>query len=215
MDSRIDKYLQTVESQLRDLSQEQREEEVREMRQHLEALASRLVEGGASEAAAIQSAIEQFGPPRQVGRSVRWASRHSQKRRRAWATLLAMACHGVGWLLIVGLVRVAGIEMEAWPTIDRLLGFETRQPLVVALGLLFLLPSFMAGIVARRTAKTPRVILDVLAAHYVLFALVLWLAPNSDAHQILPSTWMPLFFGVMAGAGPAPWVSRLLRLKSA
>ena len=73
MDSKIETYLQTMESELGALEAEQRDSELREMRQHIEAIVARLVEGGLSQSEAVEAAIAQFGAARKVGRELQTA----------------------------------------------------------------------------------------------------------------------------------------------
>lgn len=70
MDKRLETYLQTVESELGEMREARREGELREMRQHLEAIVAQSVENGLSEAEATEAAIAQFGAARQVGREL-------------------------------------------------------------------------------------------------------------------------------------------------
>jgi len=70
MDKKLETYLQTVQSELGEMREARREGELREMRQHLEAIIARLTEGGLSEEEATEAAIAQFGEARQVGREL-------------------------------------------------------------------------------------------------------------------------------------------------
>ena len=70
MDKRLETYLQTVESELGEMREARREAELREMRQHIEAIIARLTEGGLSQEEATEAAIAQFGEARQVGREL-------------------------------------------------------------------------------------------------------------------------------------------------
>ncbi len=89
MDSRLEKYLQTVEVELDGLREQQRESELREMRQHLEAIVARLVEGGLSREEAIEAATAQFGAARSVGRELRVVG---EGREPLWRIVLAPVC---------------------------------------------------------------------------------------------------------------------------
>ncbi len=60
MNNALDKYLQALATELRDLPPGQREENLREMRAHLEAITARLVEGGLGEEEATEAALAQL-----------------------------------------------------------------------------------------------------------------------------------------------------------
>ena len=55
MNKKLETYLQTLEGELGSLEAEQRASELREMRQHIEAIIMRLMEGGLSEKEAIEA----------------------------------------------------------------------------------------------------------------------------------------------------------------
>ena len=86
MDKKLDLYLQTLEIELGSLETEQRASELREMRQHIEAIVARLIEGGLSEGEAAEAAIEQFDAARNVGRELK---RVSRERDSWWRIVLA------------------------------------------------------------------------------------------------------------------------------
>lgn len=126
MDKRLSKYLQTVESELRGLPEQQREAELREMRGHLEAIVARLMEGGASEAEAVEAAIAQFGAARKLGRELQRAS----QTRETWqqivlAPLIGMACgvavsfvplyEALSYVVLPEPLRLAWYFAAQWP----------------------------------------------------------------------------------------------------
>lgn len=63
----MDQYLATVAARLKSLSAAERDEELREIRQHLEALVAGHMAQGRSEDAAVTLAIQQFGRAEQIG----------------------------------------------------------------------------------------------------------------------------------------------------
>lgn len=160
MDNGLDKYLQTLAHELRGLPQARRESELREMRQHLEAIVARLMEGGASEAEATEAAIAQFGAARKVGRELQRASAGSETTLQI---LLAPLC---GLLCLVALYFPI-CALEKWV-------FEQLGPLPVSAfwwstGLLeapFLFMTFVSGVVAGRVSPNwgGRIMLGLLAA---------------------------------------------------
>ncbi len=85
--SPLDHYLETMEGRLKRLTPAQRQEEIQEVRQHLEALVAGHRVAGLSEDEAIEAAIRQFGHAEQVGQELSQAPR--QKRMRSvWYLLL-------------------------------------------------------------------------------------------------------------------------------
>jgi hypothetical protein len=66
----IERYLEQVKAQLKRLSVEQRSEEVRELKLHLQALVEEGKERGLNESKAVQAALDQFGSANKVGRDL-------------------------------------------------------------------------------------------------------------------------------------------------
>jgi hypothetical protein len=74
MDSpRIDRYIETLGARLRSLSPAQRDEELREVRQHLDALVAGHNARGLSEEEAVEAALRQFGHAEQIGQQLQGA----------------------------------------------------------------------------------------------------------------------------------------------
>jgi uncharacterized integral membrane protein len=76
--SQINHYLEIMEGRLKQLSPAQRQEEIQEIRQHLEALVAGHRMAGLSEEEAEKAAIRQFGHAEQVGQEL---SNVSQRQR--------------------------------------------------------------------------------------------------------------------------------------
>lgn len=89
-DRRLDHYITTLGSRLQGLPQTQREEELREVRQHLEALVAGHTMRGMSEAEAVTAALRQFGHAEQIGKELAAAQRPNQPA--LWRYLLMYAC---------------------------------------------------------------------------------------------------------------------------
>jgi hypothetical protein len=85
---RLDDYITMLARRLQGLSQTQREEELREVRQHLEALVAGHVLRGLSEAEAVDAALRQFGRAEQIGKELAAAQ---QPSRPLWQYLLMYA----------------------------------------------------------------------------------------------------------------------------
>jgi len=92
MQNRLDAYVAQLDRHLARLPAWRREEELREIRQHLEALVMAYQELGSSEGEAVALALAQFGPPAQNARDLCRVWRRQQERvevgpsvRRAFA----------------------------------------------------------------------------------------------------------------------------------
>ena len=86
--SPLDHYLETMEGRLKSLAPARRQEELQEVRQHLEALVAGHRMAGLSEDEAVAAAIRQFGHAEQVGQALSQASQ--QKHVRSVMMLLAL-----------------------------------------------------------------------------------------------------------------------------
>ncbi|HEY0607628.1 MAG TPA: permease prefix domain 1-containing protein [Herpetosiphonaceae bacterium] len=87
-DRRLDHYITTLDKRLRSLPQAQREDDLREVRQHLEALVAGHVMRGMSEADAVDAALRQFGRAEQIGKDL---AALQQPSRPLWQYLLMYA----------------------------------------------------------------------------------------------------------------------------
>ena len=85
--SQLDHYIETIEARLKSLSPARRQEEMQEIRQHLEALVAGHRIAGLSEDEAVEAAIRQFGHAEQVGQELSKASRW-QGMRSFWLPLV-------------------------------------------------------------------------------------------------------------------------------
>ena len=92
MHPHLESYLRRVENQLKNLSVEQRAEELRELGQHLQALVQEGQESGLSQSEAVQAALAQFGPYRRVGRELNKAGSNgtTQHLPRAFSVMTAI-----------------------------------------------------------------------------------------------------------------------------
>lgn len=89
-DRRLEHYITTLGKRLQSLPQSQREEDLREVRQHLEALVAGHVMRGMSEADAVAAALRQFGRAEQIGKEL--AAAQQPNRAGLWRPLLMYAC---------------------------------------------------------------------------------------------------------------------------
>lgn len=152
MDNRLDRYLQSVAHELRRLPQERREEELRELRQHLEAIVARLVEGGLSEVEAVEAATAQFGEAGTVGHElVRVVPRHESRRRTLAAGACAVMCYlGLNLLLFIDHDLFAFLVPSL--RVSRVLSqvmYSLTQVMASGNALVFFMAPLIAGIVFR------------------------------------------------------------------
>ena len=156
MDKRLDKYLQSVAHELRTLPEERREEELREIRQHLEAIVARLRDGGVGEAEAVEAATAQFGHAHKVGHElVRVVPANESRARLVTAFVCSTTCY-----LSLNLFNL--ICLPLFYRHVALMGFsQIESPLGQALRLfgrlgygapIFLLAPLLAALVFRRIA---------------------------------------------------------------
>lgn len=68
---RLEQYVETIRLRLKSLPAQQRDEEVREIRQHLDALVAAQTAAGLSEDQAVDVAIRQFGHAAEIGNDLR------------------------------------------------------------------------------------------------------------------------------------------------
>lgn len=85
--SQLDHYLTILEARLKGLPPARRQEEMLEIRQHLEALVVGHRLAGASEEDAVAAAIRQFGHAEQVGQALNQASQQ-QRIHYLWLILI-------------------------------------------------------------------------------------------------------------------------------
>jgi uncharacterized membrane protein len=85
--SQLDHYLETIEGRLKNLPPARRQEEMQEIRQHLEALVAGHRIAGLSKEEAVAAAIRQFGHAEQVGQALSQASQQP-RMRSLWLPLI-------------------------------------------------------------------------------------------------------------------------------
>ena len=107
MHSRLEQYIEQVETRLVELPPAQRESETGEMRQHLAAMVEARMESGLCEEKAITETLEQFGRAQTVSRQL---TQVHQRRFLPDNLLTAMICsilctYGGAFLLFMALVR--------------------------------------------------------------------------------------------------------------
>ncbi len=142
MHSLLEDYLSEVATHLSALPAKQRNEELREMRVHLENAVFVSREGGQSEEEAVQNAVAQFGTPRNLGENIVWSWRRglAQDRRSFWG---AAACTSAAlvlapYLFITFIIRplepIGSVDQADWAVVKWLLfGSNLAYPIVAGL----------------------------------------------------------------------------------
>lgn len=172
MEKKLETYLQTVESELGEMREARREGELREMRQHLEAIVARLTEGGLSEEEAVEAAIAQFGVARQVGRELeKVGTRKESLLRILLAPIGAAACAMILSSATVTLQEVIASVTMPW-TQYLVLFFVTIWPIFLAAGL-------VAGFISPKWGG--RLSIGLLSAYFLATNPVLMFGSISDA----------------------------------
>ena len=179
MDNRLNEYLQKLEAALGALGVEQRTGELREMRQHIEAMVARQIELGQSPDEALTEALEQFGPPQRVGRSLCAARAGESPGRVLTAVLGALTIY----------VWFSGMSSLLFGAAQGLLGWVAWLiPLVMAV-----LSSFGAGAFAGFIApyRGKRSLVTVFAAvGFAGFLLLLWVGITSPLSIFFRLAWL-------------------------
>ncbi len=85
LETSVEEYLHEVTKQLGSLPAERREEELREMRQHLHEAVANSRKQGLSEEQAVTAALTRFGTPQEAAETVIWAWRYHV--RKVWILL--------------------------------------------------------------------------------------------------------------------------------
>ncbi len=110
MQTKLGKYLSQIEKQLAELSTEQREEELREIRSHLEMMIDENVARGINPDEATTKALEQFGEANKLGKELR------QYKTFAWLHYfrpLAAFLFALG--VVIAWVSISSVPVQ-WPS---------------------------------------------------------------------------------------------------
>jgi hypothetical protein len=91
MSSQLERYLREVAVELHELPADEREEQIEEIRVHIEAYMDQHKSAGKSDVEAEQAALAQFGDAAKVGRDIRRARTRKSIRSIAFAALIALA----------------------------------------------------------------------------------------------------------------------------
>jgi len=101
MHNQLEKYLSQIEKQLAALPVEQRQEELREIRSHLEMMIDVNIARGFDAEEAVTKAIKQFGSAQKVGKELRQSKPFSWLHYlRPFAAFLFALCVVIAWISI-------------------------------------------------------------------------------------------------------------------
>lgn len=120
MHKQLEDYLSKIEKQLAALPAQQREDELREMRSHLEMMIEENVARGYDADQAVAKALEQFGAAKKVGRDLKNAPNSKTKIRRI---LLLKVLRFVATMIATS---VMFLDCTKSPFIPHLLSFSPR-----------------------------------------------------------------------------------------
>ena len=151
MNKRLDPYLQKLDHELRPLPEDRREEELREIRQHLEAIVTRLMEGGLSEEEAVEAATSQFGEAHAVGHElVKVVPMAESPVRLLAASVCAVTCYLSLNLLLLLLSIQPGLIADLIPSLKSTPALEMALPIIfVGYALVFFATPWIAATVFR------------------------------------------------------------------
>lgn len=95
MNNRLNEYLDDLESRLRFLPEADRQQEINEIRPHLQSLIAAHQSEGQNEDAAAQAALHQFGTARAIGSRIGRVERRKRLAQTAETVVFCAAFHGV------------------------------------------------------------------------------------------------------------------------
>ena len=202
MDKQLETYLAQIKAQLQSLPPQKQDEELQEIRQHLQALAANSMTRGLAENEAVAAAIRQFGDSRRVGRDLQqaWRGRPEKPLRIALAAGGALLCHVTFMYvaILVGVfIDVYILKSTIWhgPNVPR----PSLPPLALypLMALSFCAPPFFAGWVAGLIA--PRRAMMGIIPLYGAIALYGWLKiPTASLHILAPLTLAFIYLGTLS-----------------
>ena len=106
--AQLDAYINTLGSRLKALNPLQREEEMREVRQHLEALTLWHLQQGKNQDEAVELAIKQFGRAEQIGSAINKVP----AQKRIWQNAGVISQLFCAWLFIATIQFLATYWMN-------------------------------------------------------------------------------------------------------
>ncbi len=214
-DPRLDEYLDAIAQRLRGVPRERRDEELLELRQHLESLIAAHIDQGLSESEAVAGALEQFGPSEEVGNGLRaaWDMRRARflpPNKRAVASIASAA---------LGSTSAFALLLDGHGSPQTLpIGGQALATLLVYMAL-FLVAGVAAAVA--RTWRATAVVPIVMLATWIVFDRAVspdlyegwgrtylnppgtrfdWLAQDSLAHMVIHAMQLiPALLGAALG----------------
>lgn len=110
MSSQLEQYLRDIAVELHGLPRERREEEIEEIRNHLQAYAAKEKDAGATDDVAVRAAIAQFGDPAEVGRKISRAGTRFAWRQSPWFAATLAAFLSLLWANAQQVVRLHNLR---------------------------------------------------------------------------------------------------------
>lgn len=148
LNSRLEQYLSSLETRLKNLPADRRTEEVAEICQHLDALVAGHLAQGKTEPEAVDAALRQFGRAEEIGGEL----------KGAWAKRDATGSRNIGLMLTVYLVSVAAIFAFFATANDKPTDFPYALKDQILLALVLPMGIFVHGLLSYLSArKTSRV----------------------------------------------------------
>lgn len=174
MHSLLENYLAQVAARLAPLPTVRRDEELRELRQHLLNAVTINREQGQSDDEAAQAAVEQFGPPEVVGQDIEATWRRGELRRKRSFWGAAVSTPAVLGCLIY-LVAGSGLLNRVWPSFNECYLAHPAYTMAIIHGLFFLCYG-LTGMIVGGVFPKQAVRGGVLGL--VFFTLIQPLSPN-------------------------------------
>ena len=200
----LEAYLKQVKAQLKSLPRGARENEINEIRLHLQAIINESVKRGASEADAVNLALTQFGDSQEVGRDLKnaWDEQPESWLRAFGAGICVAICNAVLIYASVMLFALTDAYVfrgnESWNGPNVSLKMRAAQGILIAS--LCLSPT-IAGWIGQKIAPK-RAILSIVPI-YLAMAFLAWqlLVPDITLY-LLVLFCLPL---VCIGAWSRKW----------
>ena len=207
MNKQLEQYVETVAARLGTLPEAERTEQIAELRQHLESLVASAQTEGASEEAATETALRQFGDARQVGTDLNRSGWRMRLKRlpESWVTALSVVS-GISLVNLLFRFGYAPLVKALVPTLPAPSGLPPHATITV-IGSSLLAPSLFLGMLTLLMLLfrdgTARTVRRFLIPQTVTGAAFLWVVLSRLSQSLL-----------MLGLNHALYASHLWDLQS-
>jgi|GEM_PF-4067822 len=189
MHKELEKYLSQIEKQLSTLPTEQREDELREIRSHLEMMIEENIACGCNEEEAVAKALEQFGSTKEIASALK--STRANRDQRARTVLAGLVVFAI-WIYPDFCTNYIFPSMRYF--------LLTPQASYIETAIVFLISGWIAEVIAPRKVLLPILIpfciVWALGISTVILTLVAF--PTSSlsflSYQLLNTAVLPLAF---------------------